>query len=108
MFSSLVEGIESSARLVARYVIIEKLYLNHESEAALGLQEAIRNLYVTILTYLARVKIYFTGGTLSKCSTAFHQWRSSLLYMEVFAHLCLKNVSVGRFSKRCETSTQNY
>ena len=87
MFSSLVEGIESTARLVARHVIIEKLYLHNESEAALCLQEAIRNLYATVLIYLARVKMYFTGGTLSKCSTAFHQWRSSLLYIKVFTHM---------------------
>ena len=73
MFGSLVEGVESSARLVARYVIVEKLYLRYEFEAALGLQEAIRNLYATVLTYLARVKTHFTGRTLSKCSTTFHQ-----------------------------------
>ena len=108
MFSSLVEGIEASARLVARYVIIEKLYLRYESEAALGLQEAIKNLYATVPTYLARVKTYFIGGTLSKWSTAFCQWRSSLLYKEVFTHICLKNVSVEHFSRRCGTSTQNF
>ena len=99
MFSSLVEGIESSARLVARYVIIEKLYLQYESQAALGLQEAIGNLYATILTYLAKVKAYFTGSILSKYLTAFHQWRLILLYLEVFTHIYLKNVSVGRFLK---------
>lgn len=72
VFSSLVEGIESSASLVARYVIVEKLYLHYECEAAPGLQEAIGNLYANILTYLARVKAYFTGSTWSKCSTAFN------------------------------------
>ena len=72
MFSSLVEGIKSSASLVARYIIIEKLYLYYEGEAAPGLQEAIGNLYANILTYLVRVKAYFTGSTWSKYSTAFN------------------------------------
>ena len=84
VFSSLVEGIESSASLVARYVIVEKLYLRYECEAAPGLQEAIGNLYANILTYLARVKAYFTGSTWSKCSIAFDQWRWNLLYIEGF------------------------
>lgn len=102
-----MEGIESSAELVARYAIVEKYYLQYETEAAPGLQKAIGNLYANILTYLARVKKYFTGGTLSKCSIAFHQWRLKLVYIQVFTHICLKNVSVGRFSKRCETITQS-
>ena len=76
-----------SARLVARYVIVEKLYLRYESEAALGLQETIGNLYATILTYLAKVKTYFTGGTLSKCSRKLHRWRSILLSIEsLYSH----------------------
>ena len=84
VFSSLVEGIETIASLVARYVIVEKLYLRYECEAAPGLQKAIGNLYANILTYLARVKAYFTGSTWSKCSFAFDQWRWNLLYIEVF------------------------
>lgn len=83
VFSSLVEGIETIASLVARYVIVEKLYLRYECEAAPGLQKAIGNLYANILTYLARVKAYFTGSTWSKCSFAFDQWRWNLLYIEV-------------------------
>ena len=81
---------------MARYVIIEKLYLDHESEAALGLQEAIRNLYAIVLTYLARVKKYFTGGTMSKYPIACHQRRSNLLSKEVFTHICFQSVSVSR------------
>ena len=103
-----MEGIESSASLVARYVIVEKLYLHYDCEAAPGLQEAIGNLYANILTYLARVKAYFTCSTWSKCSTAFEQWRWNLLYIKGFTDTCIKNVSVGLFLIRCEMSTQDY
>ncbi|MCJ1273175.1 hypothetical protein MMC21_000964 [Puttea exsequens] len=63
LFSGLVESIESTSSLIARYVIVEKLYLSHECEATPRLQEAIGKLYIAVLTYLAKVKAFFTGGT---------------------------------------------
>ena len=69
LFSSLAGGIEFTSRLIARYSIVEKLYLSNDCEATPLLQEAIEKLYAAILTYLARVKAYFTGKTISTCST---------------------------------------
>lgn len=48
--------------------MVEKLYLNQKCEAKIGLQEAITKLYAATLTYLAKVKTYCSGSTLSMCS----------------------------------------
>ena len=66
-FSSVAEGIESVSGLITRYTIVEKLYLNQTCEAKHGLQEAITNLYAATLTYLAKVKAYCTGNSISMC-----------------------------------------
>ena len=65
LFGNLAEGTESIIGLIARYTVIEKLYLHEDYEAARGLHEFITELYAARLTYLARAKSYFTGNALS-------------------------------------------
>ncbi|CAD6579294.1 MAG: hypothetical protein ASARMPREDX12_009118 [Alectoria sarmentosa] len=65
-FSSVAEGIESVSGLMTRYTIVEKLYLNQQCEAKLGLQEAITKLYAATLAYLAKVKAYCTGNSFKR------------------------------------------
>ena len=54
---------ESSANLLARYAIIEKLYIDVESEAKALLENALRKLYATVLSYLAKVKAHLSSST---------------------------------------------
>lgn len=74
-FSKVAEGIESVSGLITRYTIVEKLYLNQSCDARYGLQEAITKLYAATLTYLAKVKAYCTGNTLSMCLNTMAQER---------------------------------
>jgi len=65
-FSNVAEGVESISGLIARYTIVEKLYLHGNTEATAGLQESIRKLYAAILAYLAKIKSYFEGNRLKR------------------------------------------
>ena len=60
-----MEGIESVSGLIARYTVVEKLYLHQQCESIGGFHKAITKLYAAILIYLSKVKAYFTGNTWS-------------------------------------------
>lgn len=60
-----MEGIESVSGLIARYTVVEKLYLHQQCESIGGFHEAITKLYAAIFTYLSKVKAYCTGNTWS-------------------------------------------
>ncbi|KAK4692274.1 hypothetical protein P7C71_g4894, partial [Lecanoromycetidae sp. Uapishka_2] len=58
-FGFVVEGAEAIARMISRYAIFEKVYLQRTSEAAQSLQNALVRLYTTILLYLSKAKEFF-------------------------------------------------
>jgi hypothetical protein len=64
-FGAMAEGVEFVSNLITRYAIIEKIYLQHNSEARLQLTAAVVQLYAAVLTYLGRAGPYYarrTGG----------------------------------------------
>ncbi|KAF9877519.1 hypothetical protein CkaCkLH20_05219 [Colletotrichum karsti] len=66
LFTDLAEGIELTCQLIARYAVIERLYLLDDLETTPKLMEHIVKLYTSVLSYLAQAKKYFTGGTLKQ------------------------------------------
>ena len=62
----MANGIELVSSLIARYAIIENLYLTEDSPLVTDLIDAIVNLYAAILRYLVAAKSYYQKGTPSK------------------------------------------
>ncbi|KAJ5109321.1 hypothetical protein N7456_005996 [Penicillium angulare] len=62
-FDFAVDGAERISRIVARYRIIERMFLQDLSESTQQLEQALIQLYATILTYLANAKRYFEQNT---------------------------------------------
>jgi hypothetical protein len=63
----MAEGVEFVSNLITRYAIIEKMYLQHNSEARMHLAATVVQLYAAVLTYLGRAGRYYgrrTGGML--------------------------------------------
>ena len=57
---------ESASSLITRYTIVERLYLYGSQEATIRLRQSIIELYAAILTYLARAKSFFSGGSIKQ------------------------------------------
>ena len=66
VFSNIIEQVESISSLIARYAVIEKLYLDGAGEATIRLRESIIKFYAAILTYLVRAKSYLSGKSLKQ------------------------------------------
>ncbi|KAK2798050.1 hypothetical protein FQN51_007975 [Onygenales sp. PD_10] len=66
LFRHVVEGVESISGLIARYTIVEMLYLHEDFEATPLLRECITKLYTAILGYLAHAQTYFSDSTLNR------------------------------------------
>ena len=58
-FDFVVKGVESIARLIGRYAIFEDVYLRRTSKATTELENALIQLYSTILLYQSKVKSFF-------------------------------------------------
>jgi hypothetical protein len=64
-YGSMIEGVELVSRLVARYALVEELYLQGTSVEKDQLADSITRLYTTILVYLSKARRYYdrrTGG----------------------------------------------
>ncbi len=62
-FASVLEGIELLTNLIARYALIEAIYLQQSSKAVDLLRQAIVVFHARILHYLAKAKLYYTQNT---------------------------------------------
>ena len=58
-FDFVVKGMESIARMIGRYAIFEDVYLCHTSKATTELENALIQLYSTILLYQSKAKSFF-------------------------------------------------
>lgn len=63
---ALLEGLEYVTSLIARYDIVENLYLHQASLARDQLSEAIVRLYTAVLIYLARASKFYSRNTPSE------------------------------------------
>lgn len=58
-FGFVVEGAESIARMIARYAVFEKIYLRSTSKASTELENALVQLYSTVLMFQSKAKHFF-------------------------------------------------
>ena len=58
-FGFVVEGAESIARMIGRYAIFEDIYLRNTSAASMELENALVQLYSTMLIYQSKAKCFF-------------------------------------------------
>ena len=65
---ALLESLEYVSSLIARYAMVEALYLNQVSVANDQLSEAIIRLYSAVLTYLAKANKFYSWNTSSEPS----------------------------------------
>ena len=63
---ALLEGLEYVSSLIARYAMVEALYLNQTSIANDQLSEAIVRLYSAVLIYLAKANKFYSRNTSSE------------------------------------------
>ena len=57
---ALLEGLEYVSSLIARYAMVEALYINHTSVANNQLSEAIVRLYSAVLIYLTKANKFYS------------------------------------------------
>lgn len=62
-FNAASESLEQISSLIARFAMIEDLYLRVASAATQLLTEAIVNLYTAVLRYLLKAKQYYSRNT---------------------------------------------
>ena len=63
---ALLEGLEYVSSLIARYAMVEAIYLNQASNTNDQLSEAIVRLYSAVLTYLAKANRFYSQNTSSE------------------------------------------
>ena len=68
VFGEMVENLEAVSHLIARYAILEELYLQHNSAARDKLEDMVISLYAEILAFLAKAKKYFQSSAKSETS----------------------------------------
>lgn len=63
-----LEGVEMITNLLVQYEIHEKLYLREDTEATAQLRDSLVELYVSMLSFLAKAKRFYDKSTVSKCN----------------------------------------
>lgn len=69
---ALLEGLEYITSLIARYAMVEGLYLSQATVASEQLSDAVIRLYIAVLIYLAKAESFYsrnTGGERGLCIT---------------------------------------
>lgn len=64
VFVELGEGLEMVSDTLARFAIIEQLYLGKDADTTHPLEKKILELYAHVLTYLAAAKRYFSASSI--------------------------------------------
>jgi hypothetical protein len=67
-FGAMLESMEMVTDVVARYAVIENIFLRPGSEFYPEIEKAITSLYVAVLTYICKAKCYFRRNTLARIS----------------------------------------
>ena len=62
----LAEGLETVAKVIAEYRIIEKLYLQRTSEGSTELENSIVDLYTLVLKFLIRAQQFYSKNTVER------------------------------------------
>ena len=65
-FGFVVEGAESIARMIGRYAVFEQIYLRSSSKASTELENALVQLYSTILMYQSKAKHFFDQSSVKR------------------------------------------
>lgn len=63
-FGAMLESMELVTDVVARYTVIEEIFVKTGSQFSPDIEKAITRLYVAILMYICRAKCYFRRNTL--------------------------------------------
>ena len=64
----MIEGVELVGRIIARYAVVESIYLRKPSLVINQLSESLEKLYVSILQYLAKASRYYAQRAGGKSS----------------------------------------
>jgi nucleoside-triphosphatase THEP1 len=64
--AAMLEGLELVFNLIARYEVVERLYLRRPSRLQKGLQEAIVRLYAAVLEFLLQANRYYRQKTVRR------------------------------------------
>ncbi|KAH6679762.1 hypothetical protein B0J14DRAFT_559066 [Halenospora varia] len=70
---AMLQSLELVFNLMAKFAIVERLYLRKHSAARRQLEESITSLYISILQYLSEAIEYYKKGTLPKIITSVFQ-----------------------------------
>jgi hypothetical protein len=62
-YGAMIEGLELVSRHVARYALVEELYLQGTSVETDHLADLITRVYTSILVYLVKARRYYDRGT---------------------------------------------
>lgn len=73
VFGAMAVGIEQVTRLLARYKVLEGLYLKPGLVDNIGLESSLIDLYVTVLTFQSRAIQYYTKSTTGKTWRGFEK-----------------------------------
>lgn len=75
-FNAASESLEQISSLIARYAMVEELYLRVASAATQQLTESIVSLYSAVLHYLLKARRYYSRNTGGKTIFADSIWRN--------------------------------
>ena len=73
MFGSLAEGLEGVCKIIARYSVIESLYLRQSASVGDLLEKAIIALYASILVFFSKCRKYFDLGLAQRLARGITQ-----------------------------------
>ena len=73
IFGSLAEGLEGVCKIIARYSVIESLYLRQSASVGDLLEKAIIALYATILVFFSKCRKYLDLGLAQRLARAVTQ-----------------------------------
>ncbi|KAH8684848.1 hypothetical protein BGZ60DRAFT_524047 [Tricladium varicosporioides] len=75
---AMLQSLELVFNLMAKFAIVERLYLREHVAARRQLEESITSMYISILEYLSEAIEYYKKGTLSKIITSVFQLEDSV------------------------------
>ena len=99
-FGFVVEGAESIARMIGRYAVFEQIYLRRISKASTELENALVQLYSTILMYQSKAKYFFDQSSVKRII------RSAFVTEDEIGRLA-KKMDVEQSSVDCCAATLN-
>ena len=97
----LAEGLETVAKVVAQYKIVEKLYLTRTSEATSELESSIVDLYALVLKFLIRAQQYYAKNTVERIVKSVFDIRDKIRgYLDAIAR---QQIQVQKYTDLVDT-----